>query len=116
VASYPAWRGYQLSPVGPGLQPWEDANFCNLLAGAILQVLGLAAQVFGPSVRPALFRRVAATSGELAVVVWSIAALTLVCTIASILIFEFLSVQWSGMIAFAGQSTMVLVQLLLVFG
>lgn len=114
LASIPAWRSYQLTPTGPG--PREDANFYNLLASAVLQVLGLAVQMFGPLGWPSLFRRAAVATGDTAVVVWVFVALTLICTIASIPIFLWLSAQWSGMIAFAGQSILGLVQLLLVFG
>lgn len=111
-AGYPAWIAWKDTPSGPG--SWNDAGFLALLAGSILQLLGLFTQILGPLLFPRIFYT--RLDSETQTLIWIIAFLTFLCTCGSILSYGFLSAQFSGFIGFAGQAMMGLVQLMLVFG
>lgn len=111
-AFVPAMMAYITTTNGPG--SWNDNNFWGLLAGVILQVLGLGAQILGPLALPnSLQTRL---QQETQVLVWIFAAFTFVCTLVSVILYGTVSAPWSGVLAFAGQAMMGFVQLMLVFG
>jgi hypothetical protein len=112
VALYPAWVSSRSTADGPGV--WMDSSFCGLLAGAVLQTLNLGLQILGPLLLPRTFHIKLQKSTR--ALVAGFGALTVVLTALSILLYGSASAPWSGMIAFAGQATNGLVQLLLVFG
>lgn len=112
LASYPAWLSYLGTPTGVGL--WVDANFYSLVAGVILQLLGLATQILGPLLFPRVFH--IRVEGEAKILTWIFSGFTFLCTVTSITLYGLVSVQWSGVVCFAGQAMMGLVQLMLVFG
>jgi hypothetical protein len=112
AASYPTWMSYMGTAGGPGL--WMDANFWNLLSGAILQLLGLGTQILGPLLLPEIFQ--IQLPRETKVLVWCFAAFTLLCTSTAIWLYGTFSAQWSGLVAFAGQAITGFVQLILIFG
>ena len=91
-----------------------DGPFCSLLASSLLQLLGLGLLVLGPLMSPISFQNLLSQEGNL-MVSW-FAGLTVALTIASILLQGSLSARWSLMTAFLGQTMMVLIQLVLVFG
>jgi hypothetical protein len=113
IASIPAWMSYTTTVTGPGL--WADNNFLSLLAGAILQVLGLGTQIFGPIAFPQTLHG-ARLPDETKMLVWIFAGMTFLCTAAGVALYGTVSAQWSGVVGFAGQAMMGLVQLMLVFG
>lgn len=112
AALYPAWVSSRATPDGPGA--WADSSFTGLLAGAILQVLNLGLQILGPLLLPRTFHLRVERSTRALVSVFG--GLTVLFTCVGLLLYGLASAPWSGMVAFAGQATMGLVQLLLVFG
>ncbi|OIW34678.1 hypothetical protein CONLIGDRAFT_675643 [Coniochaeta ligniaria NRRL 30616] len=111
-AFVPAMMGYINTANGPG--SWNDNSFWGLLAGVILQILGLGAQILGPLAFPGSLQT--RLQQETQVLVWIFAALTSICTVASVILYVTVSAPWSGFCAFAGQAMMGFVQLMLVFG
>jgi len=112
VASYPAWKSYSSTPAGYGY--WGDANFYALVSGSLLQTLGLGTQIIGPVLFPGMFQL--RLGRGVKIWVWILSTFTFLCVTLSILLYGLVSVPWSGLVAFAGQATMGLLQLLLVFG
>jgi len=111
-AFVPAMMAYVGTASGPG--SWTDNDFWGLLAGAILQLLGLGTQFIGPLVLPgSLQLRV---QKEMRALVWIFATFTSVCTLVSLVLYGTASAPWSGVFAFAGQAMVGFVQLVLVFG
>lgn len=108
----PAMMAYVNTANGPG--SWNDNDFWGLLAGVILQILGLGAQILGPLVLPGSLQ--IRLHPETQVLVYIFAAFAFACTLASVLLYGTVSAPWSGVLAFTGQATMGFVQLMLVFG
>ncbi|KAB5551234.1 hypothetical protein GE09DRAFT_167042 [Coniochaeta sp. 2T2.1] len=108
----PAMMAYVNTAAGPG--QWWDNNCWALLAGVILQVLGLGTQILGPLVLPGSLQ--VRLRMEMRVLVWVFGGFTVVCTVASVVLYGTVSAPWSGFFALAGQAMMGFVQLMLVFG
>jgi hypothetical protein len=111
VASYPAWLSYVTTPAGPG--GWTDASFASLVSSSVLQLLGLATQILGPLTFPSVFQL--RMGNAVKIWIWLLAGFTLFSSLLSVLLYGLVSVAWSGLLAFAGQATMGMLQLLLVF-
>jgi hypothetical protein len=112
VASYPAWMAYIATPSGPG--GWTDANFASLASSSVLQILGLSTQILGPLAFPGLFHLSRLGKG-VRIWVWLLGGFTFLSTLVSMLLYGMVSVPWSGLLAFAAQATMGMLQLILVF-
>ncbi len=111
-AFVPAMMAYIHTTNGPG--SWNDNDFWGLLAGVVLQILGLGVQILGPLVLPSSLQT--RLHQETQVLVWIFAAFTFICTLAGVILYGTVSAPWSGVLAFAAQAMMSFVQLLLVFG
>jgi hypothetical protein len=112
IALYPASLCSQGTSAEIGL--WNDANFYGLLASAILQLLNLGLQIFGPVLFPKVFQLKLSRSTILAV--WVSGGVTVVATLGGVVMFGLASARWGLMVSFIAQAMMGLVQLLLVFG
>jgi hypothetical protein len=111
-AFVPAMMAYVNTTGGPG--SWTDNNFWGLLAGALLQLLGLGTQILGPVVLPGSLQ--IRVQQETQVLVWIFATFTFICTLVGVILYGTLSAPWSGVFTFVSQAMMGFVQLMLVFG
>ena len=113
IAGYPASIGFASAPSSAGSS--ADSDFWCLLGAVILQLLNLATQLVGPYLSRQLEH--ARLNGDRESLVWTvvIAVLAVLCTCGSVAAYVFLSVQFSGWLAFAAQVFMSMVQLMLVF-
>jgi hypothetical protein len=92
--------------------PWQvgtvdDANFYQLLAGSLIQLLSLATLLW-----PTLFH--SRFSEHTWLWVWALAVFSGACTIMSIPLFVFLPVAWSMVVAFSGMIAQALIALQIV--
>ncbi|KAH8901356.1 hypothetical protein GQ53DRAFT_835190 [Thozetella sp. PMI_491] len=97
----------------PGLT--SDGNFWGLVVAAMLQVLGLITQLFGPMVAALLRQAVRAPNTEFVVVVRLLALSVVLVTILSLVVYVMISVQFGLFLGVVSQLMMVLLQLLLYF-
>ncbi|KAI8633516.1 hypothetical protein F5Y19DRAFT_413953 [Xylariaceae sp. FL1651] len=88
----------------PNVGTVADANFYQLIAGSILQVLGL-----GTTLYPTLFH--SKLSRPSWFLTWFLAAISLIFTILSIPLYVLLPTAWSTVIAFAGTAAQPLILL-----
>jgi hypothetical protein len=110
VAFFAALDQFTKSAPGPGVCP--DANFSGMASSAILQLLTYLLAALGlwwprllglPPPRPP------------GLLIYLVAALSLLFTLLSLLIHCVSSAAWGGILSFAGQASMALLSLLLFF-
>ncbi|EPE37130.1 hypothetical protein GLAREA_09293 [Glarea lozoyensis ATCC 20868] len=85
----------------------NDANFYQLIAGSLIQLLSLATLLY-----PTLFH--SKFQGHSWLWTWILALFSVACTILSVLIYVFLPVAWSMVVAFGGMTAQALITLQIV--
>ena len=85
----------------------DDANFYQLIAGSLIQLLSLATLLY-----PTLFHF--KFQGHSWLWTWILAAFSVACTILSVLLYVFLPVAWSMVVAFGGMTAQALITLQIV--
>ncbi|PVH70943.1 hypothetical protein DL98DRAFT_617245, partial [Cadophora sp. DSE1049] len=85
----------------------DDANFYQLIAGSLVQVLSLATLLY-----PTLFHSTFA--GQSWLWTWTLAVISVACTFLSVLLYVFLPITWSMGLAFGGMVAQSLIVLQIV--